>query len=147
MAELQLKYIPTNIKISDLGRVKSAKDVLEFVNNLFNQDTISLTEQFIIIYLNRNMNIIAYNYHSHGGVTGTVAEIRLIVATALKCVASSIIISHNHPSGNINPSSADVKLTNRVKKALEVFDVNLLDHLIVTPNKDQYFSFAESGKL
>lgn len=147
VAEIQLKYIPTEINRRDYGKIKSSKDAYDFIYSLYDPDTIGLKETFIVIFLNRASNIIGYNIHSSGGIDGTVMDIRLIIATALKCAATSIIVAHNHPSGNLEPSVQDRKSTKSLSQALEIFNICLLDHLLITPNKEAYFSFTDKGEM
>ena len=82
---------------------------------------------------------------SQGGIAGTVVDLKLLFSVALKCVASGIIIFHNHPSGTTIPSTSDIKLTNKIKQAGEMLDIKLLDHIILT--KKGYYSFADEGKI
>lgn len=145
VAEIKLKYIPTNLKRRDLGSIRKSEDAYKFLYSLYDQDTIGLTEVFIVVFLNRASRIIGYSIHSKGGITGTIVDIKLIVATALNCACSSILISHNHPSGNLIPSKNDKAQTNLIKMALEVFSLELLDHIIVVPIKGNYYSFTDNG--
>jgi len=82
---------------------------------------------------------------SEGGLSGTVVDVRLILATALKAGASSMILCHNHPSGNLKPSEADYKITQKIKDAGETMDIQVLDHLIITG--EAYFSFSDEGVM
>jgi DNA repair protein RadC len=86
-------------------------------------------------------------YHAFtGGITGTVADIRIIMAVALKAMACGMVISHNHPSGSLKPSSADKQLTDKIKEAGKLMDINLLDHIILSP-EGTFYSFADEGEL
>jgi DNA repair protein RadC len=147
VAEIQLKYIPSDIKTCDYGKIKTSKDAYHFIYSLYDPDTIGLKETFVVIFLNRASNIIGYNIHSSGGIDGTVMDIRLIIATALKCAATSIIIAHNHPSGNLDPSEQDRKSTKNLNQALELFNISLLDHLIITPKEKAYFSLTDKDEM
>ena len=80
---------------------------------------------------------------SQGGISGTVTDVRIILQYALKANASGIILCHNHPSGNVEPSEADIKITSKLKEAAMIHDITLLDHLIIT--KDNYYSLADMG--
>ena len=140
MPEITLKYKSGNIK---KVKIISSNDVFELSKKMFNQDTLELTEEFVCIYLNRQNNSIGWFRLSKGGITSTVVDIRIIYATALQCGATSLIIMHNHPSGNRQPSPEDVNLTKKVNAAGEVLDIKLLDHIIVTT--DKYYSFADEG--
>ncbi|HOZ96246.1 MAG TPA: DNA repair protein RadC [Niabella sp.] len=102
-------------------------------------------EVFAAIYLNQAARIISFDIISQGGITATIADPRIILKKALEKNAVSIIISHNHPSGNLTPSKADEKLTQKMKEAASYLDIKLLDHIIVS--ESGHFSFANSGLL
>ena len=80
---------------------------------------------------------------SKGGITGTIADVRLILSVALKTLATGLILAHNHPSGNLKPSEADIQLTQKVKDAAKLMDIEVLDHMILSSNG--YFSFTDDG--
>jgi DNA repair protein RadC len=82
---------------------------------------------------------------SQGGISGTVTDVRIVMKKAIECLASGIIVCHNHPSGNLNPSDSDTKITQKIKEAGNLMDIQLLDHLIIS-EKD-YYSFADNGIL
>lgn len=100
-------------------------------------------EEFMALYMNRANKVLGWSLISSGGLSGTVADPRVIYQIALKANASSIIVAHNHPSGNTKPSESDRRLTKKLRNAGDFLDINLLDHLILTDEK--YFSFAEEG--
>lgn len=102
-------------------------------------------EVFAVIYLNRSNKINDFKIISEGGITGTVADPRIILKKALEQDAVSIILCHNHPSGSLKPSRADEELTQKIKEAAKYFDIKVLDHLIV--GDDGYYSFADEGIL
>lgn len=102
-------------------------------------------EEFWVILLNRANTVITSQPVSSGGVSGTVADPKLIFKLALDNLASSMIVVHNHPSGNINPSEADIRLTKKLKEAGKLVEVPLLDHIIFA--EDNYYSFADQGML
>ena len=106
---------------------------------------ISSHEEFWILYLNRSNKVIEKMKLSHGGISGTVTDVRLVMKRAVECLASGIIVCHNHPSGNTNPSESDNKITRKIREAGNLMDIQLLDHLIVT-EKD-YYSYADNGML
>ena len=112
---------------------------------MYDADTLEYCESSIVIYLNRANNSIGWQKISQGGITGTVVDVRMILATALKCGATGIIISHNHPSGNLFPSGVDDKLTKQIKSACEIMEFSLVDHLIIT--SEGYYSYADQGKI
>lgn len=102
-------------------------------------------EVFAVVFLNRSNKINHFEIISEGGITGTIADPRIILRKALEHDAVSIILCHNHPSGNLHPSRADKELTRKIKEAAKLFDIHLLDHIIVS--EEGYFSFADEGDL
>lgn len=126
-------------------RISSSRDAFTFLKELYDQDTIELNETCIALFLNRANNTIGWFKVSQGGISATVVDNKLIVATALKCAASAIILSHNHPSGNAQPGETDKTSTNMLKEACSLFDITLLDHIICTST--EYFSFADEGLI
>ncbi|MBY0482605.1 MAG: JAB domain-containing protein, partial [Chitinophagaceae bacterium] len=102
-------------------------------------------EQFKVLYLNRGNKVLAIIEISSGGISGTVADPRLIFAAALKLNASSLILCHNHPSGNLSPSEADKILTEKISRAGKLLDVQVIDHIILS--SEGYFSFIDQGLL
>ena len=106
---------------------------------------ILLHEEFWILFLNRSNKVINRMKLSQGGISGTVTDVRMVMKKAIECLASGIIVCHNHPSGNLNPSESDSKITQKIKEAGNLMDIQLLDHLIIS-DKD-YYSFADNGML
>lgn len=102
-------------------------------------------EVFAVIFLNRANKIKHIEIISRGGITGTVADPRIILKKAIESGATSIVLSHNHPSGNISPSKADEEITQKIKQAASYFDIRVLDHIIVSD--EGYFSFADEGMM
>jgi len=123
-------------------KITSSKDAFEIMHPLL-QDL--PYEEFWILLLNRSNSVIDKIKISIGGISGTVADIRLISKPAIEKLASGVILSHNHPSGNKKPSQADESLTKKIRQALDLFEIKLLDHIIVT--EADYFSFADEGLL
>ena len=117
----------------------------QLFKQMYDSDTIEFTESSIMILLNRANKSIGWYKISQGGITGTVIDIRVVLGVALKSGATGIILSHNHPSGNLNPSEADKTLTRKLSDACTICDINLIDHLIVTD--DTYYSFKDEGLL
>jgi DNA repair protein RadC len=140
--EIELK-----LKRGDVNKmqIKTSRDGYQALKLFFDQDTIELTETFIAIYLNRANNTIGWMKVSSGGITGTVVDQRIVLGTALKAAATSIILAHNHPSGNLQPSQQDLDLTKKLKSAAAFMDISIIDHLIVTD--ENYYSFADEGIL
>ena len=102
-------------------------------------------EEFWVLYLSRSNRVIFEECMSKGGVSGTVTDIRLILKRAIELLASGIILVHNHPSGNLRPSPDDDRITTKAKEAAKLLDINVLDHLIITPT--DYFSYSDNGRL
>ena len=122
--------------------IRSSADAAAYLKQ--SMDDLSY-EIFAVIYLNRANKIIDFQIISKGGITGTIADPRIILKVALECSATSIILSHNHPSGNLQPSKADEEITQKIKAASKLIDINLLDHVIVS--EEGYYSFMDEGKL
>lgn len=141
--EIKIRY--NKSRKGFLGKVSNSRDSFEFLKKVFDRRTLQLQESFVVIYLNRANHILGYYKHSIGGITGTVADPRLIFATAIASASSGIILSHNHPSGNLTPSQADIDLTRKIKEGGKLLEVQLLDHLIIT--KTGYYSFADEGLI
>lgn len=112
----------------------------------WDKNIIQLQEQFKIIYLNKHNYIIGLYELSSGGTSTTVADVKLIFATGLKLMASKLMVAHNHPSGLLVPSVPDNKITKMIKEAGKLLEMELLDHIILSP-EGEYYSYAEDGGL
>lgn len=144
VAEVELSY-KSKVRASDRPQITSSKDAYEILLKAWDENKIEFVEQFKVLFLNRANKVLGIYDVSSGGITGTVADPRVIFASALKANCCGIIISHNHPSGNLKPSRQDEDLTQKIKQAGQLLDINLLDHLIVT--NEAYYSFADEGLL
>jgi DNA repair protein RadC len=144
VAEVELVY-KTKVKASERPKIGSVKDCYNLLKELWNENTIEMQEEFKVMLLNRGNRVIGIYEASSGGLTGTVADPRLILAAAIKSLAVSIILSHNHPSGNLKPSRADEELTQKIKAAAAYHDIRVIDHIIIT--SEGYYSFADEGLL
>lgn len=134
-------------KAGDRPIISHSSDALIYLLKGYDKNTIGLQEQFVVAYLNVGNQILGIYRAATGGLTGTIADIRLILSVALKVAATSMIISHNHPSGILRPSRADEMITRKLKEAAITMDIKLLDHLIVEPTGIEYFSFADEGLI
>ena len=141
--EMKISFNPSEKKFS--GKVTKPDEVAEFVRNVIGRDEINVREHAVVLYLNRMNRIMGYYHLSTGGVSGTVIDPKLIFSIAVKSLSSAIIVAHNHPSGNTSPSAADKEVTSRLKQAGRLLEVDLLDHIIVTPT--EYFSFSNEGMM
>lgn len=135
----------TKMKASERPLIKSSRSAYEIVLSTWDPNKIEFIEQFKIILLNNSNKVLGLYELSSGGITGTVVDLRLIFAEALKANATGLIMTHNHPSGKLIPSEADHSITQKVKAAGKLLEIAVLDHLIVTP--DNYYSFADDGTL
>jgi DNA repair protein RadC len=143
--EIQLSYKP-NRDFTENYKITSSRDAYLLLERVFNPDTICLREEFVIIYLNRANRVLGYYKAFTGGLASVVCDTKLILAVALKSMASGIILAHNHPSGSLEPSEQDKSLTRRVKAACRNLDVELLDHLILGANGG-YTSLADENLI
>lgn len=130
-------------KASQRPLITTASDAYEVLIHYWNEDKIELLEEFKVLFLNRANRVLQLFTVSQGGITGTVADPRVILAVALKVAATSLILAHNHPSGSLKPSCADEELTHKIREAAKYFDLKVLDHLILS--SESYFSFADEG--
>jgi DNA repair protein RadC len=144
IAEVELIY-KTKIKASERPQVKTSRDAADLLKQIWDENKIDFVEQFKVLFLNKANKVLGVFEVSTGGVTGTVADPKLIFVAALKANACSIIISHNHPSGNLKPSEPDERLTEKIKQAGQLLDIKLIDHIIVT--SEGYYSFADEGLI
>jgi DNA repair protein RadC len=145
VAEVELRY-RTNVNPKDRAQVKSSQDAYELFLESWNRNTIEYFEEFKVLLLNRNNRVLGITTLTKGTSSGTIVDIRLLLQYALKTNASSIIVAHNHPSGNLEPSEADKSVTKRILAGCDVIDVKLLDHLIIA-NEGGFYSFADEGVL
>ena len=145
ISEVRLVY-RTKVKASDRLQVKCSKDAFDIFMESWELDSIEHIEEFKLLLMNRSNAVLGILAVSKGGLFGTVTDIRLIFQAAIKANASGIIVCHNHPSGNLNPSESDNKITQKIKESGNIMDIQLLDHLIITA-EDSYYSFADNGLL
>lgn len=142
MAALELGRRRKHSEAINRSKVQSSSDIIE----IFQAQLADLPhEEFWVLFLNRANKIIDQTRITQGGVTGTIFDIKLIMKAAIEKLASSIIICHNHPSGNPKPSEQDIKITHKLKEAAQVFEISLLDHIIITDS--ECYSFADNGIL
>lgn len=142
IAEIKVFY--SSNKLEKI-KISCSEDSYEVFKSHWNNDIIEFQEEVKILLLNRANMVLGIFNLSKGGSTSTVVDVKIILSIALKANASSIIIAHNHPSGNLVPSGSDKDITSKLKNACKVVDLDLLDHLIIS--KAGYFSFADQGIL
>jgi DNA repair protein RadC len=142
VAEIQLTY-KTNVKPSLRPKINTSRDAYNILLENWDDSKIEFVEQFKVILLNRANKVLGIVEISTGGVSGTVADPKVILGAALKAAASGFIMAHNHPSGNLTPSQTDIDLTRKLKEGGRFLEIQLLDHVIVTT--EGYYSFADEG--
>jgi len=144
VAEITIGY-SSKVRVSDRPKVTCSRQVYQVFLEFWNQDRVELVEDFHLMLLSRANRVLGICTISSGGTSGTVVDAKVVFATALKANASSMIVAHNHPSGNLIPSEQDRKLTKRLTEIGRALDLPLLDHVIVT--NEGYYSFADEGVL
>lgn len=123
-----------------IKQIRSSEDAADIFRPMLNDKE---REYFCVLYLNNNHKVIHHETLSVGGLTGTIVDIRIILKTAIQHLSCALIVSHNHPSGQLKPSKQDLALTLKLNEAAELMDIALIDHLIITEN--DYLSFADEG--
>jgi DNA repair protein RadC len=143
--EISISYKPKK-NSTEPPKISRSEDAYRHLITFFDKDTVGIQEQFVVMFLDHGNHVIGVFHASKGGITSTVIDSRLILSIALKALATKIIISHNHPSGNLTPSTADLAITQKLMDATRLLDISLLDHLIVS-STDKYLSFADEAYL
>ena len=143
LSEIQISYTPAKIEVNPT-KITGSKSAAEILRHFF-KSFMEYREGFYVLYTNRANKPIGVYQLSLGGQTGTVVDTKMLLQVALKCHANGMIVAHNHPSGNTQPSESDISLTKKLKSACELLDLSLLDHVILT--EDSYYSFADEGRL
>ncbi len=131
-------------KMSDNDMIRTSKDIVDLMHPVISDMPV---EEFWVILLNRKNKVIGKECVARGGVSAVLVDMRMLLKPAISRLASSIILCHNHPSGTVLPSAEDRALTRRVAAAVELLDMRLLDHVIITTDAELYFSFADKGEL
>ena len=142
--EIEVAYVPKDLGFA-FEKISHSQDSYEILRECYDPNTISYRESAYVLYLNRSNKPIGVFHLSTGGCSGTVMDVKQILGIALKTNASALILSHNHPSGNLSPSQADLKLTSRIKEACEMMSLALLDHVIISTTG--YYSMADECDL
>ena len=124
--------------------IRSSKDAADFIRQFYSDD-IGIFESFFLLLLDQSNTTTGYAKISQGGIAGTVVDPRIVAKYAIESLSPSVVLCHNHPSGNLKPSDADIAITNKIKAGLQLFDITVLDHIILT--EDSYTSFADDGIL
>lgn len=139
------KYSLKSLKTKfDNVKITGGEDSYKFIKRFYKGD-IDIYESFFILLLNAGNQTIGYAKISQGGIAGTVVDVKIVAKYCVDSLASSVILAHNHPSGNLKPSGADIQITKKTKEALALLDVRVLDHIILT--EDSYYSLAENHQM
>ena len=144
VAEIRLSYL-SKVKASERRKISCSKDCYSILLDCWDPSQLEFVEEFKVLLLNRASKVLGIVPISKGGIAGTVCDPKLIFAAALKASASSLILAHNHPSGNLQPSQVDLQLTTKLKEGRKFLDLPILDHLIIAV--EGYYSFADEGIL
>lgn len=139
MPKLKVEYTKGTFPVR---KIMKASDAYNAFIEMYNDDTINYSEDVFVIYLNRANKTIGYKQLSMGGTDRVAIDVKMVAAIALKIGAHAVLLSHNHPSGSVIPGDLDKELTNSIKQGLELLDIVLFDHIIVSP--ETYFSFSEN---
>jgi len=144
VAEIEISYRPA-FKLAELPQVTSSLKAYQVLMDRWDDGRLELLEEFKVILLNRRARVLGIVNISQGGLSGTVADPKVIFAVALKACASGMILAHNHPSGELSPSDADLALTNKLRSGGDILGIDVHDHLIVS--RYGYYSFGDEGLM
>lgn len=143
--EVKLSYVKEHqLSEVNMAKIRSSRESADILRGIW-ADDLDMIERFYVLYLNNANQVVSVSLVSMGGITGTVVDPRIVFATALNCLATAIIIAHNHPSGTLSPSMADDRLTKKIQEAGRLLDITLLDHIILT--EESYFSYCDEGRM
>ena len=140
--EPQVSYYPRLIQSQ---KITSSSDAVEIIRKTWDKRTIEMQEEVKILLMNQSNTILGVYNFSKGGITSSLVDVRLILSVALKCLATGIILVHNHPSGNLEPSTSDLRIVKKLQDCCKLLDITLLDSIIIT--KESYMSFGDDGIL
>ena len=143
VSEIQITY-RNKVNPADLPKISNSTDCFNLLLDLWS-DKMECIEEFYVLLLNKANKVLGISKISEDGLSGTLVDPKRVFQVALKSNATSLILCHNHPSGNIQPSEADQKITKKIKDAGILLDIAVLDHLILTA--DHFYSFADEGIL
>ena len=144
VAEVQLSYRNT-VPYDKRTKVRDAKDAYKVMLKTHDDGTLDYIETFKVLYLNQNNHVLGCRTISEGGLASTCCDVRTILQGALLTNAVAIILAHNHPSGNVKPSTEDINTTAKITKAAKLLDISVLDHIIYT--RENCYSFADDGEI
>ena len=137
----EIKSFPSEFQKEKIDGAETAADYIR----QFYSDDIEIYESFFILMLNHQLQTVGYAKISQGGVVGTIVDKRIVLKYVVDCLATHVILAHNHPSGTLKPSGADKKITQEIKELCDILNTEVIDHVIITA--DGYYSFANNGDL
>ena len=140
----EVKVLYSHVKSpSQQVQISGSKEVVSYIRPFW--ENIDYCESMCVVLLSRGLRVLGFNWLSRGGTGGTVVDVKMVAQIALLTNSYGLILVHNHPSGNLRPSEADKSITEKVKRALQLFEINLLDHIIIS--SESQLSFADEGLL
>lgn len=142
VSEIQVSYYPRLIQSQ---KITSSSDAVEIIRKAWDKRTIEMQEEVKLILLNQSNIVLGIYNLSKGGINSSLVDVRLILSVALKFLATGLILIHNHPSGNLNPSKSDLDIVKKLNESCKLLDITLLDSIIIT--KQSYMSFGDDGIL
>lgn len=142
--EIKVSY-RTGKKTEEMKHVNRSKDVYEILTGIYSPDDIERIEEFVVLYFNYGAMMLGWAKICQGSISGCVVDPKNVFQIALKANASGIILAHNHPSGNLEPSESDKRLTKKLVEGGKLLDIVVLDHLIIS--KEGYYSFSDEGEI
>jgi len=141
-----INEVTINYEKKIVGKISGIETAVEYLKNIPEfENRMEYQEVFAAVYLDVNMNVLCHQVISIGAINQTIVDIRIIMSTALKTLATNIILAHNHPSGNLEASTQDKEITKKIIAAADLFNIKILDHIILT--RKSYFSFSDKGLL
>lgn len=143
VAEVKLTY-KTKQSISTLPKIENSRDIRDVLSRMWSED-MDFVESFNLLLLNRGLRVLGFFHLSKGGTASTIVDVRLVFSAAILANATSIVLAHNHPSGNVFPSKPDIDLTKKIVEGSKLLDIQVLDHIIMS--SEDYYSFADEGML
>lgn len=144
IGEAKTTYVKSQTSKQDAPQIRGSKDAHKMLLPFYEDE--ADREAFCVIFLNRAHKVLFIEKMFTGGITGCTIDVRLILKKALINGATSLIISHNHPSGNLQPSESDKRMTKKLNESAKIMDITLLDHLIMADD-DLYYSFGDEGRI
>jgi DNA repair protein RadC len=144
LQEIQIVY--KNPNIHGQPQITSSEQAHKLLRENWDDD-ISYRESFVVLLLNSQNKVLGIQNLSKGGLSATLVDAKLIFSTALKCLASAIILAHNHPSGNSTPSKTDIALTKKLVKIGELLELRVHDHIILAAGTDNYTSLCDEDMM